>query len=186
MPSGPYRGHKGDIWEGGHRVPLIVRWPKRVPAAKSNDQLVSLTDILATTLEVAGVKLPSNGAEDSISFLPALLEKETRGARKTLVNHSNHGEFAYRDGPWKLVFRMRGRNLQQSRGKPAIAELYNLKSDVGERQDVSMKHPQIVKHMTAGLKTLIERGSSRAGQKAQNDAQVRFDAIQKKRWAAAK
>jgi len=102
------------------------------------------------------------------------------------VNHSNHGEFAYRDGPWKLVFRMRGRNLQQSRGKPTIAELYNLKSDVGEKQDVSMKHPQIVKHMTAGLKTLIERGSSRAGQKAQNDAQVRFDAIQKKRWAAAK
>ena len=82
---------------------------------------------------------------------------------------------------------VRGRNLQQSRGKPTIAELlYNLKSDVDEKQDVSMKHPQIVKDMTVGLKTLIERGSSRAGQKAVNDAQVRFDAIQKKRWAAAK
>ncbi len=105
--------------------------------------------------------------------------------RTTVVNHSNHGEFAYRDGPWKLVFKMSGRNLQQSRGKSTIAKLYNLASDVGEQNDLSKKHPKIVQRMTEGLRTLIERGISRADQKSSNDTIVRFDTIQTKRWGPA-
>ena len=126
MPSGPYRGHKGDVWEGGHRVPLVIRWPKRLKAGARSDQMVCLTDIFATCAGIVGADLPADGAEDSLSFLPALFGKPNDDGRTTLVNHSNHGEFAYRDGPWKLVFKMSGRNLQQSRGKPTIAELYNL------------------------------------------------------------
>ena len=70
MPSGPFRGHKGDVWEGGHRVPFIVRWPKKVAAASRSDHPVCLTDLFATCVEVVGAEPPSNGAEDSFSFLP--------------------------------------------------------------------------------------------------------------------
>ncbi|MCA9003691.1 MAG: arylsulfatase [Planctomycetaceae bacterium] len=185
QPSGPYRGHKGDIWEGGHRVPLVVRWPKQIQAGSRSPQLVCLTDLLATCAEITGAELPQQGAEDSISFLPALLGKKANVSRQTLVNHSNHGEFAYRNGPWKLVFKMSGRNLEQSRGKPTIAELYHLESDLSEAHDLAAKHPELVRQMAADFKKLIEQGSSRAGQKAANDAQVRFDITQKQRWSPA-
>ncbi|MEO1981218.1 MAG: sulfatase-like hydrolase/transferase, partial [Fuerstiella sp.] len=66
MPSGPYRGHKGDVWEGGHRVPLVVRWPNHVAAGSSSDQMVCLTDIFATCARMVGADLPTHGAEDSI------------------------------------------------------------------------------------------------------------------------
>ena len=182
MPSGPYRGHKGDIWEGGHRVPLVVRWPKRIEAGKSSSQMVCLTDIFATCAEIVDAELPTQGAEDSLSFLASLLGRATSHGRVTLVNHSNFGEFAYRDGPWKLVFKISGRNLQKSRGKPTIAELYNLDSDIAEQHDLSAKQPKIVERMTQELKTLIERGTSRAGQKSANDTAVRFDTTQMERW----
>ena len=129
-----------------------------------------------------GADLPAEGAEDSFSFLPSLLGTASNVGRTTLVNHSNHGEFAYRDGLWKLVFKMSGRNLQDSRGEPTIAELYNLDSDVSEQNDLSGQHPEIVEQMTADLTTLIERGSSRAGQTGSNDTVVRFDTSQMKRW----
>ncbi len=176
LPSGPYRGHKGDVWEGGHRVPLIVRWPGKVKAKSSSDQLVGLTDLFATMAEVIGKKMPSGGGEDSLSFLSAMKGKAS--SRKTIVNHSNHGEFAYREGPWKLVFRKSRRGLEPSRGKPTIAELYNLKTDIAEKQNQAKKHPEIVKRMTAGLRDAIARH--------RNDAVVKFDTIQKKRWAPSK
>lgn len=188
LPSGPYRGHKGDIWEGGHRVPLVVRWPKHVTSGASSQQMVCLTDLLATGAEIAGAELPQSGAEDSISFLSALQGKTLQGktnnaARRSLVNHSNHGEFAYRDGSWKLVFKMSGKNLQQSRGKPTVPQLFNLDSDISETHDLAKQRPKIVTQMTADFKRLIEQGTSRPGQVAANDTYVRFDTIQKERWA---
>ncbi len=185
LPSGPYRGHKGDVWEGGHRVPLIVRWPNRIKPNTSSDQMVSLTDIFATCVEVVGAERPDDGAEDSLSFLSSLLGKADDDRRTTIVNHSNHGEFAYREGPWKLVYKMSGRNLQESRGKPTIAELYKLDTDIAEQSDLSKQHPEVTKRMTHGLKSLIERGTSRPGQDSANDGIVRFDTIQTKRWAPA-
>jgi len=181
-PSGPYRGHKGDVWEGGHRVPLVVRWPKRVAPATSSDQMICLTDLFATCADMVGKALPAGGAEDSFSFLPSLLEAPNGRGRTTLVNHSNFGEFAYRDGPWKLVFRMSGRNLEESRGRPTTGELFNLDSDIAEQQDLSRQQPKVVARMTAGLQALIERGASRADRTAANDTQVRFDTTQLKRW----
>ena len=186
LPSGPYRGHKGDVWEGGHRVPMVVRWPNRVAAGTSSSQMVCLTDVFATCAEIVAADLPANGAQDSFSFLPTLLGKTSDKGATTVVNHSNHGEFAYRDGPWKLVFKMSGLNPQQSRGKPTITELYNLDSDVAEQNDLAAKHPEIVKRMTNDLRILIERGTSRVGQQSANDTAVRFDQIQTQRWAPAR
>ena len=184
MPSGPYRGHKGDVWEGGHRVPLVVRWPNRVPAGESSSQLVCLTDVFATCAELIGGDLPRDGAEDSGSFLRSALNPTKLSPRESLINHSNHGEFAYREGAWKLVFRMSGANLERSRGKPTLAELYNLDSDVREQSDLSGEHPDVVRRMTQQLVQLIARGASRPGQSGVNDTDVRFGAIQTKRWGA--
>ena len=185
QPSGPYRGHKGDIWEGGHRVPLVVRWPGHVEAGTQSDQMVCLTDVFATCAEIVGAELPADSAEDSLSFLPALLGKPQKDGRKILVSHSNFGEFAYRDGQWKLVFRMSESNLERSRGKPTVAELYHLKTDISEQTDLSQKHPDVVKRMTSDLQRLIDRGATRPDLKASNDTIVRFSLIQERRWAPA-
>jgi arylsulfatase A len=182
MPSGPYRGHKGDVWEGGHREPLVVRWPNRIGAGTSSDQMVCLTDLFATCADLAGAALPADGAEDSFSFLSSLLGGKQAGGRTTLINHSNHGEFAYRDGPWKLVYKLSGRNLRESRGKPTIAELYNLSTDVGEKNDLFEQRPEVARKMIEGLRALIERGVSRAGIESSNDTSVRFETTQTKRW----
>lgn len=185
QPSGPYRGHKGDIWEGGHRVPLVVRWPGHSEAGITSDQMACLTDLFATCADVARAELPNDGAEDSISFLPAILNQQNEQGRKTLVSHSNFGEFSYRDGPWKLVFRMSSPNLQDSRGKPTVAELYRLDSDQEEKNDLADQHPDVVQRMTRDLRSLVERGTSRPHLQAFNDTIVRFEVTQENRWAPA-
>ncbi|MCA8997665.1 MAG: arylsulfatase [Planctomycetaceae bacterium] len=183
QPSGPYRGHKGDIWEGGHRVPMVVRWPGRVTANSQCDQLVCLTDLFATCCDILEAELPTNGAEDSLSFLPALLGKKTPSGRNSLVSHSNFGEFAYRESSWKLVFRMREQGLEQSRGKSTVAELYNLTEDVAEASDLAKSYDNIVEAMTESLRALIQRGATRPEVSAQNDTDVQFQTTQKLRWA---
>ena len=183
QPSGPYRGHKGDIWEGGHRVPFVVRWPGVVEPATTSDRMVCLTDVFATCADVVEKGLPDDGAEDSLSFLPALKEQPHRDGRRSLVSHSNFGEFAYRDGPWKLVYRLGDKNLEHSRGKPTVAELYRLDSDVAEKSDLSEKHPEVVARLTADLRALINQGATRKGLEAANDTAVDFETTQKLRWA---
>ncbi|MEQ8786177.1 MAG: arylsulfatase [Pirellulaceae bacterium] len=184
QPSGPYRGHKGDIWEGGHRVPLVVRWPGHIAADTSSHQLVCLTDVMATCAELVGGDLPPSAAEDSLSFLPAALGKTAQSPRGSLVSHSVNGEFAYREGPWKLVFKMVGANLAQSRGKPTVVELYNLDDDLAETRDVAKQHADVVVKLTKNLQSLVDRGTSRPGPRQANDAQVDFDLIQTARWAS--
>jgi arylsulfatase A-like enzyme len=185
QPSGPYRGHKGDIWEGGHRVPFVVRWPGRVAASATSDALVCLNDLFATCSDMLGDELPDAAAEDSFSFLRALLETNAPASRPGLVSHSNHGEFAYREGPWKLVFEMSGRNREAARGKPTRVQLYHLGNDIAERSDLANAHPQIVRRLTNELQRVVERGRSRPGPRRPNDANVRFDVIQQQRWMPA-
>ncbi len=185
MPSGPYRGHKGDVWEGGHRVPLVVSWPNHIASRSEHAQLVCLTDLFATLAELVKAEMPTDGAEDSLSFLPVMLGQSSPMGRTSLVNHSNHGEFAYRDGDWKLVFKEGGSNFARSRGKPTIAELYNLKTDIAEQTDLSSKRPDVVKRMTRAFSALIENGATRQGLTAANDTAVRFDTLQTERWGPA-
>jgi arylsulfatase A-like enzyme len=131
-PSHVFRGHKADIFEGGHRVPFVVRWPGVVQPGARSDELLCLTDLLATCAEIVGAKLPDSAGEDSVSFLPVLarsgirensvaptsnreIQKEPapsefsriplpdRPQREAVVHHSINGSFAIRQGPWKLV-----------------------------------------------------------------------------------
>lgn len=183
MPSGPFRGHKGDIWEGGHRVPLLVRWSGKIEPGSTSSQLVSLTDIFATSLEVIGANLPEGGAEDSMSFLGAILGQSPKRVRTSLVSHSNQGEFAYRDGPWKLVYRRSDPDLEESRGQATIAELYNLESDIAEEHDLAADKPEMVENLKRRFDELIARGASRPGVESANDAAIRYDITQTERWA---
>jgi len=98
------RGQKADIWDGGHRVPFLVRWPGHVQAGTTSKELICLTDFLATTAAVIGAKLPADAAEDSFSILPALRgDKLDRPIREAIVHHSGDGTFGIRQGPWKLA-----------------------------------------------------------------------------------
>jgi arylsulfatase A-like enzyme len=125
--NGELRGSKGGLFEGGHRVPFLVRWPGHAPAGKTNGSLVVLTDLMATLAELVGAKLPAGAAPDSFSVLPAL-----RGAamdslgRPAVVLHSGAGHFAIRVGPWKLI----------CDGQVKPLHLFNLERDPLEKTDV--------------------------------------------------
>ena len=185
LPSGEYRGHKGNIWEGGHRVPFIVKWKDKVEPASSSKQLLCLTDIYSTLHELLANEVPpAMEGEDSFSFLSILQGQDTKSKRENLVSHSVNGEFAYRNKEgWKIVFGLPEKNLKLSRGKPASIALYNLKEDVGETQNVADDHPGVVLTLRNELETIIERGTSREGERQANDVEVKFDTIQNKRWA---
>ena len=185
LPSGPYRGHKGDIWEGGHRVPLLVRWPGKVEPGSENDQMTSLTDLFATFAEVIGAELPASGVEDSESFFAGLVGRPDRSARSSLVSHSNVGEFAYRQGAWKLVYRLGAETLQASRGRETRAELYHLGEDLAESNDLASQRPEKVEELTRQLQEAIRRGATRADREGRNDGLVRFDRTQIERWIPA-
>src|SRR5690606_1380315 len=100
---GPWRGHKADIYEGGHRVPFLVRWPGRVRAGAVSEQIVGQFDLLATIADLLGTPLPEGAGEDSVSFLPALREVSGGLVRTGLISQSIRGDFAIRDGQWKLL-----------------------------------------------------------------------------------
>jgi arylsulfatase A-like enzyme len=101
-PSFIFRGTKADIFEGGHRIPFIVRWPGKVKRASICDDTICLTDLMATCAEILGVKLPDNAAEDSVSILPDLLGTAKGPVREATVHQSINGSLALRQGKWKL------------------------------------------------------------------------------------
>lgn len=185
QPSGPYRGAKGDIYEGGHRVPLVVRWPGQIAAGSTTEQPACLNDIFATCADLLNDKLPDDVAEDSFSFLPALLGKKPTQPRTHIVSHSVHGEFGYCEAGWKVAYRMPTRAMATSRGEPTVVALYDLNHDIGEEHDVAGEYPDKVRWLTEQLKTVIDRGRSRPGPVEPNDTKVRFDRIPALRWGPA-
>ena len=103
-PSYIYRGHKADIYEGGHRVPFIAKWPARIPAGVENKQLVCTTDLIATLAEISGYQLQPHEGEDSFSMIPLFHEAtKDQPTREATVHHSMNGSFAIRKGDWKLI-----------------------------------------------------------------------------------
>ena len=177
-PSHIFRGHKADIWDGGHRVPLIARWPGRVEAGSTSDQLVSLVDLTATCAELVGVRLPDNAAEDSISMLSVLLRKPGGPVREALVHHSISGKFAIRRGGWKLElcpgsggWSQPGDPQATRQGLPA-RQLYDIKADPAEQHNVQAEHPEVVKQLTALLETYVAQGRSTPGAPQPNNAVI--------------
>ena len=162
-----WRGQKSDLWEGGHRVPFIVRWPGVVAADSQSDRLVCLTDVMATLAEVVNVDLPSGAAEDSFSFLSALVENSSDAPqREAIVHHSGDGTFAVRQGDWKLATKLGSHGFSKPRiveptpGGPR-GQLYHLGSDPAESKNLWLQKPEIVERLSALLSRLQHAGRSR-------------------------
>ena len=179
FPSAQFRGSKADLWEGGHRVPFIVRWPALVKPGTSSDETICLTDFLATCAEITGATVPQNQGVDSVSFLPALKGKEIKSTRQGIINHSISGHFAYRKGDWKLLLAKGSGGWTQptERTMHAIegsldAQLYNLATDPGEATNVYEDHPEIAAELLTQLKSEIANGRSTAGPAIPNDIPV--------------
>jgi arylsulfatase A-like enzyme len=177
-PSYVYRGHKADIWDGGHRVPFIVRWPGKVAAGTTSDQLVSLVDFTATCADILGVRLPDNAAEDSVSLLPVLLGKADGPVREALVHHSISGRFSIRQGRWKLELCPGSGGWSPPRDPQAVKQglpsiqLYDMELDVGEQHNVQAENPEVVKNLTTILERYVAQGRSTPGTPQKNDVPV--------------
>ncbi|MEC9095372.1 MAG: arylsulfatase [Planctomycetota bacterium] len=162
-----YRGQKADIWEGGHRVPFVVRWPAVVKAGTQSDQTICLTDLFRTVVELSGAKVSDDAGEDSFSFVGALKARKSGSDRDSIIHHSVNGTFAVRVGDWKLIEGNLGsggfsapRVVKPEAGKPA-GQLYNLKDDPSEANNVWEKHPQVVERLLAELNKTRDSGHSR-------------------------
>lgn len=151
---GSLRGVKRDAWEGGHRVPLLVRWPGVIAPGRSNEALVSLTDWLATFADIAGLKLTKVAGEDSVSILP-LLKGSDEPVRESVIHHSASGKFAIRHQDWLFIDYKTGDGNNGRRKEPdwfrkerrvvsyrSSAELFNLMVDPQQKYNLYNKHPE--------------------------------------------
>ncbi len=183
-PSAGFRGHKADIFEGGHRVPFIVRWPGKVTPGGSSADIVCLTDFMATAAEITGAKIPANAAEDSVSFLPLLLGNNGP-KRTTLVSHSINGSFAIRDGNWKLCLCAGSGGWSDPKpGSPAenglpTDQLFDLAADRAETKNVAAENAEIVKRLSGLLDKYIADGRSTPGATQKNAVEIHVRKIAK-------
>jgi len=167
-----YHGYKADIWDGGHRVPLLVRWPGKIKPGSHSDQLVCLTDFLATCAEILSHPLPETAGEDSVSFLPALLCRDSGPLRKSIIHHSIQGKFAIREEQWKLC--LCSGSGGWSKGTTSTPQLYDMTTDPEETNNRADQHPEVVDRLTSELKRIIDHGRSTPGGKQKNDVVVEF------------
>jgi arylsulfatase A len=157
--SGVFRDGKRSIYEGGHRVPFIVRWPAQVKAGSVWGGPVCQTDLLATLAEMLGAKLPADAGEDSVSFHGALTGKTSDPGRLPMIHHASNGRFAIREGNWKLVME-HGRNIR---------ELYDLTADPGEETNVIAQHDDIASRLTGRITAIVQSGRTTPGAQQAND-----------------
>lgn len=174
-PSYIYRGHKADIYEGGHRVPFVVSWPQRIPKGTTSAQTICTTDLMATVADLFGLTLPQDCAEDSFSFLPILLNKAERiHPERGIIHHSVEGRFAIRKDNWKLILWPGSggwsspKTGAESEGLPRY-QLFDLAVDPGEKNNLVDAQPEKVKELEALFAEYIRNGRSTAGTPQQND-----------------
>ncbi|SMP54190.1 Arylsulfatase A [Neorhodopirellula lusitana] len=176
-PSGEFRGYKSDLWDGGHRVPFIVRWPAGVEAGSVSDQTICLTDLMATSAELAGSSMPQSIGEDSVSFAPALKGKPIVSSRQGVIHHSISGRFAYRQGKWKLLLTAGSGGWTKEKMPPGTTrQLYDMEADPGEQVNLYAKHPEVAQRLLAQLQSDVRRGRSTDGPDLSNDVQVKLKA----------
>ncbi len=168
MVNGAWRGGKHTVWEGGFKVPFIVRWPGKAVPGSVCTQMISLADVLATTAALVGEPLPApdKGAEDSVNVLPAFLGNPDKPLRDHLIVHSADGVFAIRKGPWKWIEGVPADEItpgaRKSRADEHKTQLYDTHEDPRETRDVSAEHPEVVDDLRDLLKRYRDGGYSRA------------------------
>jgi arylsulfatase A len=170
-PSGPLRGYKADAWEGGHRVPFIVKWPNVVEPGSVCHQLVSQADLMRTFADVVSVKLPDTAGEDSFSLMPAL-KGEDKPIRENAVSASIGGTPALRSGTWKYIAAPGSGGWGKGGDQSQPVQLYNLADDLGETKNLAAAMPEKVGEMKVLLEKLITDGRSTPGAQQKNDVDV--------------
>ena len=180
FPSYHFRGYKADIYEGGHRIPFIARWPARITSGNTCDDTICLTDLMATLAAILDFDLPENAGEDSVSILPDFLGKATGPVREATVHHSINGSFSIRQGKWKLEFCPGSGGWSypvpdeaKKLGLPGF-QLYDLSKDIGEQYNVMDKHPEVIERLTELMTKYVEEGRSTPGRPQKNDRPVTF------------
>jgi arylsulfatase A len=175
-PSAGRRGYKADIYDGGHRIPMVVRWPGHVAPHTEVDDFVCLGDFMATCADLLGVKLSDDAAEDSIGFLPLLLGRTPPAPRDTLVESSIDGSFGIRQGRWKLAFcpgsggwsyPRPGRDNTESWPR---FQLFDVVADPAEKTNVIGEHQEVVNHLGRVMRQIILDGRSTPGAPQKNDS----------------
>jgi len=178
-PSAGYRGHKADIYEGGHRVPFVVRWPSRIRGGSQTNAIACLTDLYATLRDIAGLPSEDLGGEDSFSLTP-VFDGEEKTKRTTLISHSIGGSFAIRKGDWKLCLSggsggwSAPREADAKKQGLAKMQLFNLQEDRGEQQNLIEEKPAIVAELLEQLASEVEQGRCTPGNKVPNDREITF------------
>ena len=173
-PSYIYRGTKGDIWDGGHRIPFIVSWPGHVPAGTVCGETCCLVDMMATFADLVGAELPDNAGEDSVSQL-SLWTGGSGATRDYTVHHSLLGNFAIRKGPWKLECCAGSGSFnppiegKDTAGMPDY-QLYDLASDIGEQVNLAEAYPEKLNELKTILTDCIRSGRSTPGAPQDNAA----------------
>ena len=160
-PSFIYKGRKASLSEGGHRVPFLVQWPKKVAPGSRCDKLSNLNDFYATCADIVKSDIAPNAGEDSYSFLPVLEGNEDGYLRTNAIHHDFGGGFAFRDGKWKIILSKYNKRIQ----------LFNLETDIGETHDLSNEFPEVVEKLRNKLTKIIEDGRTTPGPKQQNDGE---------------
>ncbi len=165
--NGSYRGQKADIWDGGHRVPFLIRWPGRVPAGKTSAALACLTDLFRSFARIVGQSPGARAAEDSVDLSHVFLEPERAGSpRKTLIHHAIDGTLALRTQRWKLIPALGSHGFSRpSRRKPLAGgprgQLYDMRQDSSESKNLWLDRPALVEALLAELRSLKEGPESR-------------------------
>ena len=177
-PNGDWRGHKADIFEGGHRTPFLVRWPDKVKAGTISNQTICTTDLFATLSDIISNSktIPDNAAEDSFSFLPALLGQADAKARPFTIHHSINGSFAIRSGKWKLSLcpgsggwsAPRPNAAKKSANLPLV-QLYDLERDPAEKNNLQAENSELVGKLVMTLAKAIKNGRTTPGPNQTNE-----------------
>ncbi len=149
---GQLRGQKADIWDGGHRIPFIARFPGLIAPASESDDLICLGDMLATVADITGVRLDKDKKLDSQTFLPSL--KGDKNGREHVIHHSGGGMFAVRKGRWKLILGLGSGGFSEpvyetgGEGSPE-GQLYDMEADLAETNNLWLEKPEIVAELTS-------------------------------------
>lgn len=166
LANAGWRGTKADVWEGGHRIPFIVRWPEVVKPGRVCRKTICLTDFMATCAEITGTRLPDDAGEDSFSLLPLMKGGDWTTPRAPVIHHSSNGTFSLRQGRWKMVFGSGSGGREIPVGKPFEKPffLFDLEKDPGETTNVIDLYPEVASRLADKLETIMKsRGSRFAG-----------------------
>ncbi|MHC4266432.1 MAG: sulfatase-like hydrolase/transferase, partial [Planctomycetota bacterium] len=157
------RGQKGEIWEGGHRVPFIASWPGKIKAGTKSDETICRADLIATCAAITGDELPANAGQDSFNILPALLGQDyDKPIREATVHHSGAGVFAIRQGDWKFILGTKGAGYHEGPESSDIGQLYDLAEDPYEKNDLWDEHPEVVERLKKLLEKYQEQGYNKS------------------------